>query len=96
VFSEIESRADDLAYIGPKLETIRTSGVGTWAEMGWLDRQPPVPCVILAQGDRDALEALVLVKLAAGKISRLDLCAVPSPRSARRTGEYPGCDGPGG
>lgn len=89
VFAEIESKNDYLKYIVPKLEAIRQSGSVVWAEMGWLDREFPGPCVVMAQGDKNNLIAVVLAKVEDGKIKRLDFCGVPSPHSARRTGEYP-------
>ena len=90
VFAEIESKSAYLEYIVPKLDAIRKSGATAWAEMGWFDRELPVPCVVMAQGDKHNLLAVVLAKVDGGKIKRLDLCCVPSPHSARRTGEYPG------
>jgi hypothetical protein len=90
VFAEIESKSAYLEYILPKLDAIRKSGGTAWAEMGWLDHEFPGPCVVMAQGGKDNLLAVVLAKVEDGKIKRLDLCGVPSPHSARRTGEYPG------
>jgi len=90
VFSEITSKAEYLAYITPKLEAIRRSGATVWAEMGALDRELPGPCVVMAQGDREKLAAVVLATVEGDKIKRLDLCGAPSPHSARRSGIYPG------
>ena len=90
VFAEIESKTAYLEYIVPKLEAIRQSGATAWAEMGTLDREFPGPCVVMAQGEKDNLIAVVLAKVEHGKVKRLDLCSAPSPHSARRTGEYPG------
>jgi hypothetical protein len=90
VFAEIESRSAYLEYIVPKLDAIQKSGGAAWAEMGWLDHEFPGPCVVMAQGDKDNLLAVVLAKVEDGKIQRLDLCGAPSPHAARRTGEYPG------
>lgn len=90
VLAEIESKQAYLDYIVPKLEAVRKSGAAVWAEMGWLAREMPGPCVVLAQGARDDLVAVVLAKVEGGKIQRLDLCGAPSPHSARRTGDYPG------
>jgi hypothetical protein len=90
VFAEIESKTAYLEYIVSKLDAIRKSGVTAWAEMGSLDREIPGPCVVMAQGDKDNLIAMMLAKVEAGKIKRLDLCGAPSPHSARRTGDYPG------
>ena len=90
VFAEIESKAAYLEYIVPKLDAIHVSGAAVWAEMGWLDREVPGPCVVMAQGDKDHLLGVVLAEVEGGKIKRLDLCGAPSPHSARRTGDYPG------
>lgn len=90
VFAEIESKAEYLEYIRPKLEAVKASGRRAWAEIGHLDSEIPGPCVLLAQGERDNLVALVLAKVEAGQIKRLDLCGAPSPHSARRSREYPG------
>ena len=92
VLAEIESKSAYLAYIVPKLNAIRNSGSSAWAEMGSLDREFPGPCVVIAQGDKDNLIAVVLVKVRNGKIKRLDLCGAPSPRAANRTGIYPGTE----
>ena len=93
VFKEIESKADYLAYIVPKLRAIRRAQAVPRAEIGWFDDDPPRPCVILAQDDKDDLLAVVLARVESGKIRRLDLCGAPSPHAARRTGEYPGIQG---
>ncbi len=90
VFAEIESKTDYVEYIVPKLDAIRKSGATAWAEMGSLDQEFPGPCVVMAQGEKDNLIAVVLAKVEDGKIKRLDLCGVPSPHSAMRTGLYPG------
>lgn len=89
VFSEITSKADYLAYITAKLQAVKDSGSTVWAEMGWLDHGFHGPCVVMAQGSQDQLKAIVLAKVEAGKIKRLDLCCAPPPESARRTGVYP-------
>ena len=46
-------------------------------------------CVILAQTNKENLLGLVLAKVVAGKLKRLDLCIIPPPQSAKRSGEYP-------
>ena len=89
VFDEIQSKRAYLEYLVPKLDAIRKSGVIVWAEMGWLDSEFPGPCVVMAQSEKDNLIGVVLAKVGDGKIKRLDLCFVPGPHLARRTGEYP-------
>ena len=90
VFAEMESKAEFREYIIPKLETMRGSDALPWAEMGWLDHTFSGPCVVIAQSDKDDLVAVMLAKVENGKIRRLDLCCVPPPQSARRSGDYPG------
>ena len=89
VFSEIESKQDYMAYIKPKLEAVRRSGNSVWAEMGTLSDGFAGLCVVLAQGDKDNLVAVVLAKVEDDSISRIDMCIAPTPQSAARNGEYP-------
>ena len=89
VFAEIESKQEYLDYITPKLETVRASGSKVWAEMATLTHGFPGPCVVLAQGDKENLVAVVLAKVRGDFIERIDMCIVPTPQSAKRTGDYP-------
>ena len=89
VFDEISSKEEYLDYIAGKLETIKASGHRVYAEMGLLDTGCPGPCVVLAEGGKDELVAVVVAKIEGDKIERLDLCIVPRPESATRSGEYP-------
>ena len=89
VFSEIESKQEYMAYIKPKLEAVGRSGSKVWAEMGRLETGFPGPCVVLAQGDKENLVALVLAEVEGDLITRIDMCIAPTPQSANRTGEYP-------
>jgi len=89
VFAEIETKSDYLEYIVPKLEAIRKSESRVWAELGHLDHTCPGPCVVLAQGNKDELVATVLLRVRDDKIARIDMCAVPPPDSAKRSGIYP-------
>ena len=84
------SKQEFLEYIRPKLETIRTSGTTVFAEMGevWAYFEHR-PCVVLAQGSKEDLVGIVLATVDRNKLSRLDLCIVPTPQSATRSGEYP-------
>lgn len=89
VLAEIESKQEYLDYINPKLEVVRASGTKVWAEMEILTHSFPGPCVVLAQGDKENLVALVLAKVKGDQIERIDMCIVPTPQSAKRSGEYP-------
>ena len=89
VFSEIKSKQEYLDYINHKLEVVKASGTKVWAEMAILTHSFPGTCVVLAQGDKENLVALVLAKVKDGFIERIDMCVVPAPQSAERSGEYP-------
>jgi hypothetical protein len=89
VLAEIKSKQEYLDYVNPKLEVVRASGSKVWAEMAMLTQSFPGPCVVLAQGDKENLIALVLAKVKGDQIERIDMCIVPTPQSAKRSGEYP-------
>ena len=90
VFQPLESKEEFLEYIHGKLETIRRVKANVFAEMGTVDdfRQNQ-PCVILAQNDRDNLVGLALAQTDGELLKRIDLCVIPAPQSAKRSGEYP-------
>ena len=53
-----------------------------------LEVEFPGLCVVIAQGEKNNFVATVLIKVEDHKIKRIDMCAVPSPHSAKRTGVY--------
>lgn len=90
VFQALESKQAFLDYIKPKLQTIARAKAIVYAEMGTVAAYgKQQPCVILAQNEKSNLVGLVLAKVDANKLKRLDLCVVPPPHSADRSGEYP-------
>ena len=89
VYAEITSKRQYLDYIGPKIETIRKSGMQVWAELAEVKGPPGGPCLIMAQDTKDNQFATVRVKVEGDRIKRLDMCMVPPPESAAGTGEYP-------
>jgi len=89
VLAEIVSKQEYLNYINPKLEVVRASGTKVWAEMAMLTHSFPGPSVVLAQGEKENLVALVLAKVKDDQIERIDMCIVPTPQSPKRSGEYP-------
>lgn len=90
VLDELTDKASFLEYITPKIAAIRASGNNAWAEIGHLDANGETPCVIVAQGEINNLVAIVFAKISSGKAVRLDLCCVPPPELAERSGIYPG------
>ena len=89
VCEEITSKAAFAAYIVPKLQTIKNSGNRVWAEIAYAETLGAGPCVVLAQGDPDDLEATLLISMRDEMISRADLCCIPRPEDCGRTGEIP-------
>lgn len=90
VFSALESKQAFMDYIVPKLETVRRGDATVYAEMGRIAAYGRErPCVVLAQYTRENLVAVVLAEAEGGKLTRLDLCIVPPPEHAQRSGEFP-------
>ena len=86
VFAEIESKQEYVYYITGKLQAVKASGKKVWAEMGYCNWRP---CVVMAENEQDNLVATVLVEVEGDKIKRMDMCCVPSPHEAERSGGYP-------
>lgn len=90
VFQPLETKQDFLQYIRPKLVTIQQANATFFAEMGTVAAYGKnQPCVILAQNSRTNLVALVLAKVEDEHLKRIDLCIVPQPQAAKRSGDYP-------
>lgn len=91
VFQALESKQAFLDYIRSKLETIQRAKANVFAEMGTVVayRGKEQPCVIVAQHDKANLVGIVLAEVDGNKLKRLDLCIVPPPQEAERSGEYP-------
>jgi len=90
VFQALESKQDFLSYIIPKLQTIARANARVYAEMGIVAAYGrKQPCVILAQNNKSNLVGVVLAKVEGNKLKRLDLCVVPPPETAERSGVYP-------
>lgn len=90
VFQPLESKQAFLDYIRPKLITIRQAKAAVFAEMGTVTAYgKSQPCVILAQNNKANLVGLALAKVDGERLKRIDLCIVPPPQSATRSGEYP-------
>jgi len=91
VLTELTSKQAFLYYIRGKLSTLQASSNKVFAEIGVLEKDYPIgPCVLLAEGNKDGLVAVVLAKTGKRLIERLDLCFVPTVQSVTRTGVYPG------
>jgi len=89
VLLPIIGKKEFIEYIRPKLRTIKISNTAIFAELAELNAYGQKDCVLIAQNDKDNLVATVYAKVNGSKIIRLDMCTVPDPKSALRTGIYP-------
>jgi hypothetical protein len=95
VFAEIESKQEYLPYITAKLQAVKDTDAKVWAEMGEIEESSAAfsdgfgdPCVLMAQGEKDHVAAVVLAEVKDGKIKRLDMC-MPDLYLTTRSGKYP-------
>ena len=90
MLTPLVSREAFMDYMVRKLQTIEREKTTVFAEMGMVTAYGNYqPCVILAQFEKSNLEALALAEVAGDRVRRIDLCIVPPPRTAERSGEYP-------
>jgi hypothetical protein len=89
VMKPINGKKEFIEYIRPKLRIIKISNAVIFAELAELNAYGQKDCVLIAQNDKNNLVATVYAKVNGSKIIRLDMCTVPDPRSALRTGIYP-------
>lgn len=89
VLTDITSKDEYVSYIREKLKTIKQSNAKVFAELGELHTYGHTNCVILAQNNKDNLIGVAYITIADNLIKRIDLCTVPPPSQANRTGIYP-------
>ena len=90
VLTDMNSRDEFIEYIRPKLEIIKKTKSSVFAELGVYPAYGHTDCLVMAQGDKSNLLGVAYASVKEGKINRLDLCIVPTPDSAERSGIYPG------
>lgn len=89
-FVDIASRDLYIRYVREKLKTIKISNDPLFAELGILPAWGHEECVVIAQTFKENLVAVAYLTIDSQVVTRLDICAVPSPYSSKRTGYYPG------
>ena len=96
VLTDMTGKKAVMEYLAGKMEPIRKSSHGQiFAELGEtkpypMAPHPPEPCVILAEGDKNNVGALVLFKIESNKINSIGICSdAPHPSTAKRSGVYP-------
>ena len=89
VLSKLEGKKAFIDFIRQKLNTIKNAKSIVYAELAQLEAYGQKDCVLLAQDSKDNLIAASFVTVSQNKIIRLDMCVIPDPKTAIRTGIYP-------
>lgn len=89
VLTNITNKSDFVSYMQGKLQTIKQSNATVYAELGEIQAYGHKDCVIVAQNTKDNLVAIVFITVGENQIKKIDLCEVPPPSQAKRTGIYP-------
>ena len=96
VLTDMTGKKAVMNYLTAKMEAARKSSHDrVFAELGEakpypMAPDPPEPCVILARGDKDNIDALALLRIESNKINSIGICSdAPHPSTARRSGVYP-------
>ncbi len=89
VLTPLTGKKSFIEYIRPKLATVKQANATVYAELGELSAYGQTDCVVLAQNDKDNIGAIVYAKVKNGQIVRIDMCTVPNPKTAKRSGFYP-------
>jgi hypothetical protein len=88
VMGNIVGKLEVADYLTAKMDTIsqHIDTARVYAEIGYWRR---TPCIVMAQGSPEQPSSVILVKCEDDLITRIDICAVPSPDRVKRTGVYP-------
>lgn len=89
VITNITNKNDFVSYMKGKLQTIKQSNATVYAELGEIEAYGHKDCVIVAQNTKDNLVAIAFITVGENQIRKIDLCVVPPPSQAKRTGIYP-------
>ncbi len=89
VLSAMTSKAEYVAYIRQKLKTIKQSNATVYAELGELNAYGHTECVVIAQNSKGNLVGTAFITVKDNKVKQIDLCSVPPPTQAKRSGIYP-------
>jgi SnoaL-like domain len=91
VLEELHGKARVIEHLSGKMDAVANAGTEwiVFAELAEVTHRQSRPCVCIAQGGKQRLVGLTLLTVEAGRISAIDLCLVPSPHDARRSGFYP-------
>lgn len=96
VLTDLVGKNEVVDYLRQKMDTIRSSpNSRVFAELGETRSYPgytfpPEDCVVVAQGRKENVLAIVLFEVENEKITQINLCSiVPTPGTAVRHGIYP-------
>lgn len=89
VLTDIQGKAEFLSYMRQKLVVMRGREDRPVAEMACLPATRNRPCLVLSHRNTGKDICTVLAEVSEEKLSRIDLCLIPAPDSAVRSGETP-------
>jgi hypothetical protein len=91
VLTDIVGKEEYLDYMKGKLLTLASRPENTvFAEMANINSfTGDRACIVAAQGSKDHLVATILCKVNDDKLVEVDMCIIPTPQSAIRSGFYP-------
>ena len=89
VLTNITNKNDFVSYMRGKFQTIKKTNATVYAELGEIEAYGHKDCVIVAQNTKDNLVAIAFITVEENKVKKIDLCVVPPPSQAKRTGIYP-------
>lgn len=89
VLTDLVGKEEFLTYMRGKLAAIAGRADRPVAEMAYLPAMRDRPCLVLFDNDTGQLICTVLAMVKDGKLGQIDLCIVPPPTTAVRTGEVP-------
>ena len=89
VLEELEGKDAISEYLIQKMNAVKDAGVNVYAELGITrSESSDRDCVLMSQGKKDEVQAVVFFEINNNKIQRYDLC-MSELLNAKRTGVYP-------
>lgn len=89
VFDELQDKTAITDYLTGKMKAVKNGNDRVFAELGKTTASfPDRDCVVIAQGSKDLVKAVVLFEVEGGHVKRFDLC-IPGLLQPQRSEQYP-------
>ena len=94
VFSPIHGKDNFLPYLKSKFQAIETaiknSGMKVYAELATHPDLHEKQCIVLTQTSvQETVSVLIVIEVRSEQISRIDICFIPNPETAKLSGIQP-------